>query len=131
VVLNDITAPQAPRGRAPRLRRQRLPRAQDAGDVAFKGFAETLLDGALEERDDAARFVRIIRRPGRPASTRSSRTSPQCVGPGDERTRAGPSSVRKASIDDVLHVAAEVCAAKAEAKNIKPSSSRVSAASLA
>lgn len=115
VVLNDIT----------RLKRLEGVRRDFVANVShelktpvtsIKGFAETLLDGALEERDDAARFVRIIAgQADRLNSIIEDLLSVSALEMSDE---GRPIVREEGSIDDVLHVAAEVCAAKAEAKNI-------------
>ena len=61
VVLNDVTRLQRLEEHAPRLRRQRLARTEDA-DHRHQGFGETLLDGAIEDPEAARRFLGIIAR---------------------------------------------------------------------
>jgi two-component system phosphate regulon sensor histidine kinase PhoR len=115
VVLNDIT----------RLKRLEGVRRDFVANVShelktpvtsIKGFAETLLDGALDERDDATRFVRIIAgQADRLNSIIEDLLSLSALEMTDE---GQPIVLQEGSVDDVLHVAVEVCAPKAEAKNI-------------
>ena len=84
--------------------------------TSIKGFAETLLDGALDDSDDATRFVRIIAgQADRLNSIIEDLLSVSAL----EMSGEGQAVVlEEGSIDDVLHVAVEVCAPKAEAKEI-------------
>ncbi len=116
IVLSDIT----------RMRRYEAVRRDFVANVSheiktpvttIKGFAETLLDGALDDRADAERFLRII------------------VGQADRLSaiiedllslsslEGGPDDVaitlERGSIRDVLQVALDVCEMKATARDIR------------
>jgi two-component system, OmpR family, phosphate regulon sensor histidine kinase PhoR len=83
--------------------------------TSIKGFAETLLDGALDEPEDAQRFARII--VGQADRLNSivedllALSSVEQIGP-------GLVDLQEASVTDVLQVALEVCTVKAQGKSI-------------
>ncbi len=116
VVLNDIT----------RLRRFETVRRDFVANVSheiktpvtsIKGFAETLLDGALDDRADAERFLRIIAGQADRLSAIVEDLLALSVlerEPGSD----GGIVMERGSVCDVLQVAAEVCQPKAEARSI-------------
>lgn len=83
--------------------------------TSIKGFAETLLDGALDEPEDARRFARII--VGQ-ADRLNSIVEDLLALSSVESIGKGSIDLQEASVTDVLEVAVEVCAAKADAKGI-------------
>jgi two-component system phosphate regulon sensor histidine kinase PhoR len=84
--------------------------------TSIKGFAETLLDGALDDPEDAERFARII--VGQADRLNSivedllALSSVEQIGP-------GAIDLQEASVTDVLQVAVEVCNAKAQARGVE------------
>jgi two-component system, OmpR family, phosphate regulon sensor histidine kinase PhoR len=84
--------------------------------TAIKGFGETLLDGALSDPADAERFARIIvgqaDRLNALVQDLLSLSHLEQAGGGDV------AELHEASLSDVLHVAADVCAVKARAKGV-------------
>jgi two-component system phosphate regulon sensor histidine kinase PhoR len=114
IVLNDIT----------RLKRLESVRRDFVANVShelktpvtsIKGFAETLLDGALDDADDAERFVRIIA--GQAERLNAIIEDLLALSSLEIATEHGP-VMSEASIDDVLEVAIGVCDMKAQAKEI-------------
>lgn len=83
--------------------------------TSIKGFAETLLDGALDDREDAERFSRII--VGQ-ADRLNSIVEDLLALSSVEQIGKGALDLQEASITDVLQVAVEVCQTKAQAKDI-------------
>ena len=116
VVLNDVT----------RLRRYEAVRRDFVANVSheiktpvttIKGFAETLLDGALADRDDAERFVRIIAG----QADRLGAIVEDLLALSVLERETGEKDgmvIERGSVSDVLHVAVEVCQPKADAKSI-------------
>jgi two-component system phosphate regulon sensor histidine kinase PhoR len=84
--------------------------------TSIKGFAETLLDGALDDRDDAERFARII--VGQ-ADRLNSIVEDLLALSSVEQIGEGVLDLQEASITDVLQVAIEVCQTKAQARDIR------------
>ncbi len=83
--------------------------------TSIKGFAETLLDGALDHREDAERFARIIvGQADRLNSIVEDLLSLARV----EQADAAAIEMQDASLNDVLQVAVEVCSPKAVKKRI-------------
>lgn len=115
VVLNDIT----------RLKRLEAVRRDFVANVShelktpvtsIKGFAETLIDGALDEPADAERFVRIIA--GQANRLNSIIEDLLALSSLEITAEHGP-LLAEASISDVLQVAVETCDQKAQAKEIR------------
>ena len=115
VVLNDIT----------RMRHYEAVRRDFVANVSheiktpvttIKGFAETLLDGALDDRHDAERFLRIIvGQADRLSAIIEDLLSLSSLESGSESATI---SLERGSIRDVLQVALDVCEMKATAKHI-------------
>jgi two-component system phosphate regulon sensor histidine kinase PhoR len=114
IVLNDIT----------RLKRLEAVRRDFVANVShelktpvtsIKGFAETLLDGALDDAGDAERFVRIIA--GQAERLNAIIGDLLALSSLELAGEQGP-IMSEASIDDVLEVAVEVCGMKAQAKEV-------------
>ncbi len=85
--------------------------------TSIKGFVETLLDGALRDPDDAARFLDII---ARQADRMDSIIEDLLLLSGIERgMEKSEVSVEKGIIIDVLRDALEVCEHKAKGKKIE------------
>jgi two-component system phosphate regulon sensor histidine kinase PhoR len=114
VVLNDIT----------RLRRYEAIRRDFVANVSheiktpvtsIKGFAETLLDGALDDRKDAERFLRIIAG----QSDRLSAIIEDLLSLSNlESEGFGAVALERGSVRDVLQVAVDVCELKAADKQM-------------
>ena len=84
--------------------------------TTIKGFAETLLDGALDDRHDAERFLRIIvGQADRLSAIIEDLLSLSSLESGSESATI---SLERGSIRDVLQVALDVCEMKATAKHI-------------
>ncbi len=115
VVLNDIT----------RMRHYEAIRRDFVANVSheiktpvttIKGFAETLLDGALDDRRDAERFLRIIvGQADRLSAIIEDLLSLSSLESGSEGAAI---SLERGSIRDVLQVALDVCEMKAAARHI-------------
>ncbi len=115
VVLNDIT----------RMRHYEAIRRDFVANVSheiktpvttIKGFAETLLDGALDDRHDAERFLRIIvGQADRLSAIIEDLLSLSSLESGSEGATI---SLERGSIRDVLQVALDVCEMKAAARHI-------------
>jgi two-component system phosphate regulon sensor histidine kinase PhoR len=114
IVLNDLT----------RLRQYEAIRRDFVANVSheiktpvtsIKGFAETLLDGALDDREDAERFLRIIAG----QSDRLSAIIEDLLSLSNlESEGAGAVALERGSVLDVLQVAVDVCGLKAADKQI-------------
>jgi len=115
IVLNDIS----------RLREYEAIRRDFVANVSheiktpvtsIKGFAETLLDGALDDRDDSERFLRIIvGQADRLSAIIEDLLSLSNLETGEE----GAAIVtERGDVHDVLQVALDVCGLKASAKGI-------------
>ena len=115
VVLNDVT----------RMRHYEAIRRDFVANVSheiktpvttIKGFAETLLDGALDDRDDAERFLRII--VGQ--ADRLSAIIGDLLSLSSLESDAGDAAItlERGSIRDVLQVALDVCEMKAGARHV-------------
>ena len=115
VVLNDVT----------RMRHYEAIRRDFVANVSheiktpvttIKGFAETLLDGALDDRDDAERFLRII--VGQ--ADRLSAIIGDLLSLSSLESDAEDAAVmlERGSIRDVMQVALEVCEMKASARHV-------------
>lgn len=83
--------------------------------TGIKGFAETLLDGALDDPEAARRFARII---VDQADRLNSIVEDLLALSSVESIGAGTIGLQEANITDVLKVAVEVCAPRAAAKDI-------------
>jgi two-component system, OmpR family, phosphate regulon sensor histidine kinase PhoR len=114
VVLNDVT----------RLKRLEAVRRDFVANVShelktpvtsIKGFAETLLDGAVDDPEAARRFLRIV---AGQADRLNSIIEDLLALSTLEATQLGGAPLEEADVCDVVSVAVEVCAAKAEAKRI-------------
>jgi two-component system phosphate regulon sensor histidine kinase PhoR len=115
VVLNDVT----------RMRHYEAIRRDFVANVSheiktpvttIKGFAETLLDGALDDRHDAERFLHIIvGQADRLSAIIEDLLSLSSLESGSEGARI---SLEHGSIRDVLQVALDVCEMKATARDI-------------
>jgi two-component system, OmpR family, phosphate regulon sensor histidine kinase PhoR len=115
IVLNDVT----------RMRHYEAIRRDFVANVSheiktpvttIKGFAETLLDGALDDRADAERFLRIIvGQADRMSAITEDLLSLSSLESGSEDAAI---TLERGSIRDVLQVALGVCQMKAEAKHI-------------
>jgi two-component system phosphate regulon sensor histidine kinase PhoR len=115
IVLNDVT----------RMRHYEAIRRDFVANVSheiktpvttIKGFAETLLDGALDDRHDSERFLRIIvGQADRLSAIIEDLLSLSSLESGSEDTAI---SLERGSIRDVLQVALDVCEMKAQAKHI-------------
>jgi two-component system phosphate regulon sensor histidine kinase PhoR len=115
VVLNDVT----------RMRHYEAIRRDFVANVSheiktpvttIKGFAETLLDGALDDRHDAERFLHIIvGQADRLSAIIEDLLSLSSLESGSEGARI---SLEHGSIRDVLQVALDVCEMKAAARDI-------------
>ena len=115
VVLNDVT----------RMRHYEAIRRDFVANVSheiktpvttIKGFAETLLDGALDDREDAERFLRIIvGQADRLSAIIEDLLSLSSLesGSGD-----GAITLERGSVRDVLQVALDVCEMQATARGI-------------
>ena len=115
VVLNDVT----------RIRHYEAIRRDFVANVSheiktpvttIKGFAETLLDGALDDRDDAERFLRII--VGQ--ADRLSAIIGDLLSLSSLESDADDAAVmlERGSIRDVLQVALDVCEMKAGPRHV-------------
>jgi two-component system, OmpR family, phosphate regulon sensor histidine kinase PhoR len=115
VVLNDVT----------RMRHYEAIRRDFVANVSheiktpvttIKGFAETLLDGALDDRHDAERFLHIIvGQADRLSAIIEDLLSLSSLESGSDAARI---SLEHGSIRDVLQVALDVCEMKAAARDI-------------
>ncbi len=115
VVLNDVT----------RMRHYEAIRRDFVANVSheiktpvttIKGFAETLLDGALDDRHDAERFLHIIvGQADRLSAIIEDLLSLSSLESGSEGARI---SLEHGSIRDVLQVALDVCEMKAATRDI-------------
>lgn len=114
VVLNDVT----------RLRRLEAVRRDFVANVShelktpvtsIKGFAETLADGALEDPESARRFLRII---AGQADRLNSIIEDLLALSSLEEGAGTHVDLQETELCDVLAVAVDVCAPKAEAKDI-------------
>jgi two-component system phosphate regulon sensor histidine kinase PhoR len=115
VVLNDVT----------RMRHYEAIRRDFVANVSheiktpvttIKGFAETLLDGALDDRHDAERFLHIIvGQADRLSAIIEDLLSLSSLESSSEGARI---SLEHGSIRDVLQVALDVCEMKAAARGI-------------
>jgi two-component system phosphate regulon sensor histidine kinase PhoR len=115
IVLNDVT----------RMRHYEAIRRDFVANVSheiktpvttIKGFAETLLDGALDDRHDAERFLHIIvGQADRLSAIIEDLLSLSSLESGSEGARI---SLEHGSIRDVLQVALDVCEMKAAARDI-------------
>ena len=115
IVLNDIT----------RLRQYEAIRRDFVANVSheiktpvtsIKGFAETLLDGALDDREDAERFLRIIAG----QSDRLSAIIEDLLSLSNlESEGPGVVPLERGSVRDVLQVAIDVCELNAAAKEMR------------
>ncbi len=115
VVLNDVT----------RMRHYEAIRRDFVANVSheiktpvttIKGFAETLLDGALDDRHDAERFLRIIvGQADRLSAIIEDLLSLSSLESGAEDAAI---TLERGSIRDVLQVALDVCEMKAAARRI-------------
>jgi two-component system, OmpR family, phosphate regulon sensor histidine kinase PhoR len=115
VVLNDVT----------RLRRLEAVRRDFVANVShelktpvtsIKGFAETLADGALDDAASARRFVRIIA--GQADRLHAIIEDLLALSALEQEGQGGRVPLQETRLDDVLAVAVEVCAPKAQAKGI-------------
>jgi two-component system phosphate regulon sensor histidine kinase PhoR len=115
VVLNDVT----------RLKRLEAVRRDFVANVShelktpvtsIKGFAETLEDGALEDRDTARRFVRIIA--GQADRLNSIIEDLLALSTLEQSGDSPLLQLEEADLCDVVAVALEVCGPKAENKHI-------------
>ncbi len=115
IVLNDVT----------RMRHYEAIRRDFVANVSheiktpvttIKGFAETLLDGALDDRADAERFLRIIvGQADRMSAITEDLLSLSSLESGSDDAAI---TLERGSIRDVLQVALDVCEMKAGAKHI-------------
>jgi len=114
VVLNDVT----------RLRRLEAVRRDFVANVShelktpvtsIKGFAETLVDGAIDDPAAARRFLKII---AGQADRLNSIIEDLLALSSLEEGRGAGMDLQETRLGDVLSVAADVCAPKAEAKGI-------------
>ena len=114
VVLNDVT----------RLRRLEAVRSDFVANVShelktpvtsIKGFAETLVDGAIDDPAAARRFLKIIA--GQADRLNSIIEDLLALSSLEEGKGAGM-DLQETRLGDVLSVAVDVCAPKAEAKGI-------------
>ncbi len=115
VVLNDVT----------RLRRLEQVRRDFVANVShelrtpitsIKGFVETLLDGALENADDARHFLEIVaKQSDRLNAILGDLLTLSRIEDGEEKTTI---ALEVLSIGDVLEAAMQLCAKKAAAKEI-------------
>jgi two-component system phosphate regulon sensor histidine kinase PhoR len=116
IVLNDIT----------RMRRYEAVRRDFVANVSheiktpvttIKGFAETLLDGALDDRADAERFLRIIvGQADRLSAIIEDLLSLSSLEGGTDDAAI---TLERGSIRDLLQVALDVCEMKAAARDIR------------
>ena len=115
VVVNDVT----------RLRRLEAVRSDFVANVShelktpvtsIKGFAETLADGAIDDPDAGRRFLRIIA--GQADRLNSIIEDLLALSSLERGAEGRDVALQEARLADVLAVAAEVCAAKADAKRI-------------
>jgi two-component system phosphate regulon sensor histidine kinase PhoR len=115
VVVNDVT----------RLRRLEAVRSDFVANVShelktpvtsIKGFAETLADGAIDDPDAGRRFLRIIA--GQADRLNSIIEDLLALSSLERGIEGREVALQEARLADVLAVAAEVCAAKADAKRI-------------
>ena len=114
VVLHDVT----------RLRRLEAVRRDFVANVShelktpvtsIKGFAETLVDGAIDDPAAARRFLRII---SGQADRLNSIIEDLLALSALEESRGAHVDLQEIGLRDVLTVAADVCSPKAEAKGI-------------
>lgn len=120
IVLNDVT----------RLRRLENVRREFVANVShelrtpitsIKGFVETLLDGALDDRDDAEHFLNVIaKQVDRLNVIIEDLLTLSTLEQGTERSEIG---LVRGKIGDVLATAVQVCIMKANAKHIQISTS--------
>ncbi len=115
VVVNDVT----------RLRRLEAVRSDFVANVShelktpvtsIKGFAETLADGAIDDPDAGRRFLRIIA--GQADRLNAIIEDLLALSSLERGAEGREVALQEARLADVLAVAAEVCAAKADAKRI-------------
>jgi two-component system phosphate regulon sensor histidine kinase PhoR len=115
VVVNDVT----------RLRRLEAVRSDFVANVShelktpvtsIKGFAETLTDGAIDDPDAGRRFLRIIA--GQADRLNAIIEDLLALSSLERGIEGREVALQEARLADVLAVAAEVCASKAEAKRI-------------
>jgi two-component system phosphate regulon sensor histidine kinase PhoR len=114
VVLNDVT----------RLRRLEAVRRDFVANVShelktpvtsIKGFAETLVDGAIDDPEAARRFLRII---SGQADRLNSIIEDLLALSALEESKGARVDLQEIGLRDVLAVAADVCSPKADAKGI-------------
>jgi two-component system phosphate regulon sensor histidine kinase PhoR len=115
VVLNDVT----------RLRRLEAVRRDFVANVShelktpvtsIKGFTETLLDGAVDDPVAGPRFLRIIAGQAERLNSIIEDLLALSALEGTDEGMVPP--LQEAAIEDVLHVAADVCGPRAEAKHV-------------
>ena len=116
VVLNDVT----------RLRRLEQVRRDFVANVShelrtpitsIKGFVETLLDGALEDPEDARRFLEIVaKQADRLNAILGDLLTLSSIEEGEEKATIGLETL---PIRETLEAALQLCAKKASVKNIR------------
>jgi two-component system phosphate regulon sensor histidine kinase PhoR len=84
--------------------------------ASIKGFVETLLDGALNDREDATRFLRIVAR----QADRLNQIIEDLLSLAkiEESEEKGDVALQPASIREILEAAMNDCQAAAEERNI-------------
>jgi len=116
IVLNDVT----------RLRRLEQVRRDFVANVShelktpvtsIKGYAETLLDGALEDPEAARRFVQVIA--GQAERLQRIIEDLLALAALEEAADGGAVELTETDLCDIVAVALEVCAGKAEEKGIE------------
>ena len=115
VVLNDVSKVR----RLERIRRDFVANASHeirTPITSIKGFVETLLDGALEDRATAERFLDIILK----HSDRLNAIVEDLLNlsMAEDQTLRGEVSFEKVHVDEILHQAVSACSAEAEEKSI-------------
>jgi len=116
IVLNDIT----------RLRRLESMRSDFVANVShelktpitsIRGYVETLLDGALDDRADSEKFLEIVlRQSGQLEEIIDDLLALSRI---ERHTQDGEVSFSDAELKPVLEEALEICAAKAEKSEVK------------
>ena len=85
--------------------------------TSIKGFVETLMDGSLDDRDEAEHFLQVIaRQVDRLDAIIEDLLLLSTVEQGIERSRI---TVEIARVADIVHGASEVCAVKAAARQVE------------
>ncbi len=115
VVLNDVSKIR----RLERVRRDFVANASHeirTPITSIKGFVETLLDGALEDRETAERFLHIILR----HSDRLNAIVEDLLNlsKAEDQTDRGEVSFEEVPVKEILHQAVTSCSIGAEEKNI-------------